>query len=79
MSKENMFVDLGNELDKESATWLEDNCPALWDALEVAIIRGATAEEARAFVVRHAGIHREALARRIEAAARWLIGQKVGA
>lgn len=73
----NKLLELGDELDRESASWLEENQPLLWDALEVAVIRGATPEEIRAFVLRRVGSDRSALATRCEAAARFLVGAKV--
>ena len=75
----NKLLELGNALDRESAAWVEANLPEIWDALEVAVIRGASAEEIRAYVVRWSQGERSALAVRIEQAARWLIAQKVGA
>ncbi len=73
----NKLLELGAELDKESATWLEENQPALWDALEVSVIRGASPEEIRAFVLRKVGGERTGIANRVEAAARHLAGQRV--
>lgn len=73
------LVELGNALDRESAVWVETNMPEIWDALEVSVIRGESAEDIKAYVVRWSQGERSALAVRIEQAARWLIGQKVGA
>ncbi len=69
------LFELGHELDRESCDYLQANYPALFDTLEVAVIRGATPEEIRAFVLRRVGIDRQALATRCEAAARFLVGQ----
>lgn len=70
------FDELGAELDRESCEWLQTAAPLIFDALEVAIIRGASPEEARAFVLRRVGGERTGIANRVEAAARHLMGQK---
>lgn len=73
------LAELGHELDRESADWLQENLPRIFDSIELAVIRGEAPETIRAYVMRQAGGHREALAQRCEATARYLYEQKVKA
>lgn len=72
MTMNNQFGQLARELDKESASWLQEAMPEIFDALEVAVIHGAAPEDIRAFVLRRVGPDRMALAAHCEAAARHL-------
>ena len=71
----NKLLELGDELDRESAEWLQETHPLIFDALEVGVIRGATPEEIRIMVLRRVGTDRLALATRCEAASRFLISK----
>lgn len=71
--------ELGHELDRESADWLQEQLPRIFDTIELAVIRGESPEAIRAYVMRQAGVNREALAQRCEACARYLIEQNVKA
>lgn len=68
----NQFDELDKELDRQSAEWLQSAMPDVFDALEVAVIRGASPEDIRARVLRRVGVDRMALAARCESAARYL-------
>jgi hypothetical protein len=70
------FSEFGRALDKESAEWLQYAQPEIFECLEIAVIRGATEEELRAYVRRRVGTGRDALAKRCEVAARYLIAQR---
>jgi len=61
---------IAEALNQMSWQWINDNCPALAEALAVAVGCGATAEEIRRFVMHRT--ERRELALRCEQAARWL-------
>lgn len=72
----NNFIELGEELDRESWEWLAENHPAIADAVQISVHRGASPEEVRAFVMRRSGVNRADFAKRCESAARHLQEQK---
>lgn len=67
-----IFEELGEELDAESWEWLVESQPRIADAVEKAVALGAKPHEVRAYVLRRCGSHREELARRCELASRYL-------
>jgi len=69
------FLELGMELDKESWEWLDVNHPQIAEKVQLAVSRGASPEEVRAFVLRRVGGNRFEFARRCESAARHLGGK----
>ena len=71
MSKTQDLTPIASALNEMSWQWLNDNCPALAEALAVTVGRGATPEEVRRFVM--ARTERRELALRCEQAARWLV------
>lgn len=75
----NKLLEIGAELDRESCTWLEENHPLLFDAIELAVIRDVSPAEIRMYVLRQVGGERTGIANRCEGAARHLIAQKMGA
>lgn len=66
------FDHLARELDAESYNWLADAHPGIAEAVEDAVLKGATPETCRRFVLAHVGSDRHLLATRIESAARHL-------
>jgi hypothetical protein len=73
-SKPKDLAGIGAALNQISWEWLNDNRPALAEALAVAVGRGTTAVEVRRFVMHRT--ERRELALRCEQAARWLAGQE---
>jgi len=68
------FAELGVELDSESWRALEENRPALADAVRKAVGRGRNADEVRRFVYRRT--RNQQIAQHCQQAARHLISQK---
>lgn len=69
----NPFNDLSTALDEESWDWLNENAPAIANAVQTAITRKATPTDVRRFVVSRTG--RAELAARCEQAARHLVSR----
>lgn len=69
---------LGNVLDKESYDWMTVHLPDVAEALEGVVAKGEKPETIKRFVTMHAGGHRNELAMRCQAAARYLVRVRVG-
>ena len=76
MSKLDYFAELGTELDCESYRWLVDNHSKIAEAVETAVLRGATPDSIRRYVLEWLGPERNGLAQRCQSAARFLEASK---
>lgn len=66
---------LQHALNQESLDWMSSQHPELVDAIEKAVKSGATPEQVRLAVIRHAGPWRQELAKRAELATLALMGE----
>lgn len=67
--------ELQRALNQESLDWMSSQHPELVDAIEKAVKAGATPEQVRLAVIRHAGPARTEIAKRAELVARALVGE----
>jgi hypothetical protein len=71
-----LFPELGQQLDAESWDWLQTNHSNIADSVAAAVKRGATPDNVRRFVLRRCGSHRQELAQRCQNAARHLLAMR---
>lgn len=67
-----LFPELGQQLDAESWDWLQMNHSDIADAVMASVRRGATPDNIYRFVIRRCGSHRTELAQRCQNAVRYL-------
>jgi hypothetical protein len=67
---------LRDALDAESLNWLEGHYPRLLDAVEAELNGGKSPEQLKRIVLDVVGFDRDALAKRVESAARAILHQQ---